>query len=110
MIWRNTLIEQNNILKMIGLAVKARKCVSGSALCIEYIKKNRVKLLLIASDTTDNTKNKVLTAAYSKNLRIIDVFSKEQLGSITGKEEISVIGITDYNFASGIIEKITKEN
>jgi ribosomal protein L7Ae-like RNA K-turn-binding protein len=38
------------------------------------------------------------------------MFSKEQLGSIIGKEEISVIGISDKNFAKGISDKITEEN
>ena len=38
------------------------------------------------------------------------MFSNEQLGSIINKEEISVIGISDVNFAKGISDKITKEN
>ena len=39
MIWRNILIEKDNILKMIGLAVKARKASTGTMICLEDIKK-----------------------------------------------------------------------
>ena len=95
---------------MIGLAIKARKCVTGADLCLEYIKKDKVRLLFIASDCTENTKKKEVSAAEKKSLEPFYTFSMNQLGDITGKEEISVIAITDYNFARGIREKITKEN
>ncbi len=95
---------------MIGLAVKARKASTGTALCIDDLKRNRVKLLFIASDCSENTREKVLSALADKNINTTEVFTKEQLGSIIGKEEISVVGIKDFNFAKGIIDKITKEN
>ncbi|HOD92737.1 MAG TPA: ribosomal L7Ae/L30e/S12e/Gadd45 family protein [Clostridia bacterium] len=110
MIWRNILIEKDNILKMIGLAVKARKASTGTMICLEDIKKDRIKLLFVASDCSENTREKVLNAKISKQIEIIEIFSKEQLGSIIGKEEISVVGIKDSNFAKGIRSKITKEN
>ena len=43
-------------------------------------------------------------------MKVIEIFSKEQLGSIIGKDEISVVGIKELNFAKGISDKITKEN
>lgn len=110
LIWRVTLIETDNVLKMIGLAVRARQISMGASICINDIKKNRIKLLIIAIDCSENTKKKVLTAAYNKNIELIETFSKKQLGSITGKGEMSVVGIKDYNFAIGIKDKITKEN
>lgn len=97
-------------MKMIGLAVKARKASTGTAICIEELKRNRIKLLFIASDCSENTREKVFSAIADKNIETSKVFTKEQLGSIIGKEEISVVGIKDFNFAKGIIDKITKEN
>lgn len=95
---------------MIGLAVRARKATTGTAICINDIKKNRIKLLFIASDCSNNTREKVKGAIGDRNMEVIEIFSKEQLGSIIGKDEISVVGIKELNFAKGISDKITKEN
>ena len=95
---------------MIGLAIKAGAAATGTAGCITKIKNNRIMLVFIADDCSNNTREKILSAVKNKNIEISEMFSKEQLGSIIGKEEISVIGISDKNFAKGISDKITEEN
>jgi len=67
-------------------------------------------LLIVAVDAADNTKDRIYSALINRELKKAEKFTKMQLGSILGKGETSVIGITDVNFAYGIIEKISKEN
>jgi ribosomal protein L7Ae-like RNA K-turn-binding protein len=74
------------------------------------MKRNRIKLLIVAVDAAKNTKDRIYRTLANEELKKAEKFTKLQLGSILGKGETSVIGITDVNFANGIIEKISKEN
>lgn len=46
----------NKLLGLLGICAKAGKIVSGADACLEEIKTNSVKLLIIAEDASDKTK------------------------------------------------------
>jgi len=47
----------SKIYGLIGLATKAGKIVSGGEGCEKALKRGSVKLVLVAQDASDNTKN-----------------------------------------------------
>ena len=47
----------------IGLALKAGKCVSGTNACLDKIRAGKGKLLIIACDVSENTKDRLERAA-----------------------------------------------
>lgn len=92
---------KNNYLNMIGLAIRARKCSLGEEI-IKDIKKQRAKLVLIASDTGMQTTKKITDKCktYDVPLRIVD--DKETLSNAIGKTERVAIAILDAGFAAKI--------
>lgn len=91
----------------IGLATKARKCLIGTGLCVESMRANKGKLLLIASDVSDNTRKRLVKTAQFHKIPYTFVDSnKGQLSHIVGKSgDCAAILLTDDGFAK-IIEKL----
>lgn len=87
----------------IGLAKKAGKLVSGTQTCLAHIKKNII-LLIIAEDTSENTKKRLKNKAENSGVRYVVYGKAYKLSHTIGREGRNAIGITDANFAL-IIEK-----
>ena len=49
----------SKVLTLIGFAYKSRKMVSGEGITLEAIKKNKVKLVFLASDASENTRKRM---------------------------------------------------
>ena len=57
----------NKILNLIGLAMRAAKVVSGEFSTEKLIKENKAKLVIVATDASDNTKKLFMNkCAYKK--------------------------------------------
>ena len=105
--------NEKKLLSLLGIAKKAGKVISGTDMAVESIrsgKKSSVKLLLIASDASANTRKRINnTSAYYNVPLIVTDADKSELSKLTGHgSELSVIGITDDGFAQAMLK--TKEN
>ncbi len=92
---------EKNTLGVIGLAARARGIVIGSNQVLEAIRNKKAKLVLIASDVSDNT-NKMLcdkSAFYSVTAERIDITTAE-LGRAVGHSQTAAIAFTDSNFVT----------
>ena len=100
-------LVNEKILGAVGLATKARKCFIGTELCVESMRANKGKLLLVASDISDNTsKRLVKTAVFHKIPYTLVDSGKAQLAHAVGKSsDCAAILLTDDGFAK-IIEKL----
>jgi len=94
---------------MISLANKAGKLVSGEDAVRNSIRSGKVKLAIVAEDASDNTKKRFINSAAFYNTAIVTWGLKEELGSCIGKNERSVLGITDDNFSKSLEEKLELE-
>ncbi len=94
----------------VGLAAKARKCLIGTEICVESMRANKGKLLLVASDISDNTKKKLVkTAIFHKIPYAFVNCSKGELAHAAGKmSDAAAILFNDEGFAK-IIEKLDIE-
>lgn len=99
-------MENNKLLSMLGLAARAGKIVSGEFAAEKSVKNNSAKLVIVATDASDNTKklfgNK---CAYYKVPNYV-YGTKEELGHSIGKEYRASVAILDNGFAKSIIEKL----
>lgn len=95
----------NNILGLIGLAMKAGKICFGADSVEENIIKNKVKLLIIAEDGSERTKNKFIKLCEKYNVPVIIDGNIEILSKSIGKNNKAIIGIKDINFAESIQKK-----
>ncbi len=91
---------------MIGLAAKAGKVVFGTEACITAINKKKVKLIIIAKDASQRTKNNFFDICKKNEVDIIDALDINTLSKSIGKNNKAVIGIVDINFSSEIVKII----
>ena len=95
----------NNILGLIGLAMKAGKVCFGADSVEENVLKHKVKLLIISEESSERTKNKFINLSEKFNVPVIIDGNIEVLSKSIGKSNKAVIGIKDKNFAESIQKK-----
>ena len=98
-----------NTLGVIGLAARARGIVIGTNQVLEAIRNKKAKLVLFASDVSDNTRKTLTDKSnfYSAQAEEIDI-TTEQLGAAVGHSRTSAIAFTDINFVNAYRKSIEK--
>lgn len=99
-------MEQNKVLRLLGLATRAGKISFGMESSIDTIKKGKAKLILIAEDASDRTKRNVTMVANENNTPYRIYGNIEQLSKNIGKENKAIIVIKDINFAKEMLKII----
>ena len=95
----------NNILGLIGLAMKAGKIAFGADSVEESILKRKVKLVIVSEDSSERTKSKFIKLCQNYNIPIIIDGNIDDLSKTIGTSNKAVIGIKDINFANSIQKK-----
>ncbi len=89
--------------RIIGLGQRAGKIISGDYSVKSALAGGRVKLLIIAKDTSARTRKDLIGIAGTKNTPTISYGSKEELGRLIGKSPRSAVALTDMHMARGIL-------
>jgi len=101
------LLKNNNsdkILNFIGLAKRAGKVITGEAKTVDLIKTDKCHLVILASDTSQNTSKKIFDKCRFYNKKLIIFSDKATLGKYTKNEYAAVVSVTDSGFANKIAE------
>ena len=85
-----------------GLASKAGKIAFGADSVKELILNNKVYLVIIAEDASQNTQEKFLHLATEKCIKIIVYGSIKENSKAIGKKNKAIIAIKDKNFSDAI--------
>ena len=93
----------SKVYGLIGLAAKAGVIITGSDVCERAIAEGKAKLVVIAEDSSENTKEKFMRIAFSGGVEVRLFGTCEALGHYSGKENRAVAVICDRGFA----EKLT---
>ena len=101
---------KKNTLGVIGLAARARGIVIGTNQVLEAIRGRKAKLVLVASDASDNTKKtlKDKSSYYSTRLEVIDI-TTDELGKAVGHRNTASIAFTDFNFVKAYEKSLANE-
>ncbi|AVQ32883.1 hypothetical protein C7J88_01215 [Staphylococcus muscae] len=102
-------MNQQQFLNFLGLAMRAGKVKTGESVLLAEIKKQRLKLVLIAEDASANTKKILMNKCTTYKIPYRVVSSRHELGVAIGKESRVNIGITDNGFAKKLIAMIDEE-
>ena len=95
----------SKVIGTIGLAARARK-ISFGADSVEYdIKEGKVKLVIVAKDSSERTREKFKKICEMYHVPIIIDGEIEQLSKAIGKSNKAIIGIKDVNMSKGIQDK-----
>ena len=92
---------------LLGFAQKSGKAISGEEGILKAIKSNKIKVLLISSNCSENTRKNYLNQVVYYNIPYNDiVLTKEEIGSSIGKVQRSAVAITDEGFAKAILNLV----
>ncbi len=86
-------------ISFLGLANRARKLISGEELVVREVRKQKAKLVLLASDASENTKKKVADKCSYYNVSVKIVPDRYTLGQAIGKDARVVVAVMDEGFA-----------
>ncbi|MFP3916228.1 YlxQ family RNA-binding protein [Lysinibacillus telephonicus] len=86
-------------LQLLGLAARARKVVSGEELVVKEIRNNNAKLVILASDASNNSSKKIQDKCTYYNVEYHVFGDRYRLGTAIGKEARVALAITDSGFA-----------
>ncbi len=93
---------RDKVLSMLGLAARSKNLVSGGYMTEQAIKSGRAYLVVIAEDASDNTKKRFGNMCEFRGVPYEYYSEKEILGHAVGKEERTVVAVTDAGFADSI--------
>lgn len=93
---------KDKVLSMLGLAERSRNVVSGGFATEQAVKSGKASLVIIAEDASDNTRKKYSNMCNFYKAPCVIYGTKDVLGHSMGKEERSVLAVTDEGFANSI--------
>lgn len=88
--------KSENFLSNLGLARMANALLTGDLL---YKNLAKVKLLILATDASEKTKERIYKKAHFYQLPVVEKYTSQELSIAINLSNRMVIGITETNFA-----------
>lgn len=95
-------IAKRKALGLIGLGLRGRLAVVGVQQVRDAAKHGKLKVALVANDASKNSLDKVVGLLKAREVPVIDKLSAMELGTVSGREAVAVIGVTNTGLARGI--------
>ncbi len=99
-------MKQDRVLALIGLATKAGRTASGEFMTEREVKSGRAALVIVAGDSSENTKKKFRDMCEFYKVPIYFYGDKDTIGHAMGKEFRASLAILDEGFAKGIRKQL----
>lgn len=97
------------LMGMIGLAVKAGKAVSGSFAVEGAVRRRKAKLVIIDGRASANTLRQFEALCINNGVKNVVLRESGLLETLLGRDNRTVLAITDGGFAEAIQEILKKE-
>lgn len=98
---------KDKVLSMLGLAARSRNVVSGGFATEAAVKSGKARLVIIAEDASGNTRKKYDNMCNYYKVPCAVYGTKDVVGHSMGREERSVLAVTDEGFANSIQKHLT---
>lgn len=99
---------ESQIFQLLGIAMRARKIITGEELATREIQNGKAHLVIISNDASANTTKKITDKCTFFNVEKQVFGSREELGYAIGKESRVVLAITDAGFAGKLSELLNE--
>jgi len=93
-----------DLYSLLGLAARVREVVSGEDFCFTAIRKQRARLIILATDAGANGAKKVHDKCAYYHVPLLVMGDRETLGRAIGKSGRTVIGVTSAPFAQKMLQ------
>ncbi|MFM1650859.1 YlxQ family RNA-binding protein [Brevibacillus sp. B_LB10_24] len=88
--------------QLLGIAMRARKIITGEELVIRAIRTKRAHLVLLASDASSNTAKKVSDKCSYYGVPFCMLFDRYEIGRAIGKDARVAVAVVDAQIADRI--------
>ncbi|QUH31863.1 L7Ae/L30e/S12e/Gadd45 family ribosomal protein [Vallitalea guaymasensis] len=92
------------VYSLLGLCKRASRLSSGEFMTEKAVKNKTAKLVIVAADSSKNTKKLFNNICFTHKVKLIEFGTKEELGRAIGKDIRASICILDEGFAKAIEE------
>lgn len=100
-------MENDDALKLLGLMLKANALIVGELDTGVAVKNQSAKLVIVASDASDNAQKRARGYVFGRAIQLITVpFTKFELSGHLGKSGCSMAAICDLGFAEAFLKKL----
>ena len=98
---------KEKILKFLGLMRRANALQVGENNAGEAVRGGKAKLLLLASDASENAKKRAESFVGGRSCLLLELpFTKEELSSALGLGGCSMAAVTELGFANALIKRL----
>jgi ribosomal protein L7Ae-like RNA K-turn-binding protein len=94
------------LLRMLGLANRAGAVLPGTDRVREAARAGSLEFVLVASDSSDNSRDKLVPLLDSRRIPYAVVFDRDALGGAVGRAPLSALGITEKKLADRVKEMV----
>jgi ribosomal protein L7Ae-like RNA K-turn-binding protein len=102
-------MKKSKAYNYLGLARRAGKVLSGYQTCLHTLGKSPVYLVIVASDASQNTKDKFSSLCERHDISFKIFGTATELSEATGLPDRGIFAITDQNLAEAMIKEIEHE-
>lgn len=89
---------------MLGLAARAGAVVPGTERVREAVRAGRAFVVLVASDLSDNSRDKLLPLLEARQIPYAIVSDRNALGGAVGRAPLSALAVTEKKLAERVLE------
>ena len=97
-------MNNKKILGLMGLVARARKITFGADATEEGIKQKHVGLVIVATDSSERTKDKFRKLSEEYQIPIIIMGDIEEISKAIGKSNKAIVGIKEKNLSKEILK------
>ena len=101
-------MQNSKLSGYLGFAARARKLQTGYNTVLGLIEKRKARLVIIAEDAADGTKDKISGKCRSHNVPCVIFGESEELSHITGTGTTMVFAVIDGDFGKMISREIDR--
>lgn len=102
------MTNMDKALGLLGLAKRAGRISGGSELCEAAVRAGTAKLVIIASDISDNGRKAITDCCTYYNVKHVTYADKESLGRAVGAKIRAVVSVNDTGMADAIEKRIAE--
>ena len=100
--------EMSDVLGLIGLGARAGSIVIGTAGVRAGLKNDKFVAVVVASDLSERTGEKVRRLAIAREVRVLQGPTAAEIGRRLGRQPVQALGVTDAKLAAGIADRLSK--
>ncbi len=98
----------SDVLGLIGLGARAGSIVVGTAGVRAGLKSGKFVAVVVASDLSERTGEKVRRLANAKKVHVLQGPMAAEIGRQLGRQPVQALGIKDAKLAAGIADRLSK--